>query len=59
MFKYNLTEYIKNCSLEDMNKILNQITTDDIVGINANIFDAILTELEYRKEENKPKSSRR
>ena len=38
---------------------LNQIVRDDIVDINAVIFDAILTELEYRKEENKPKSSRR
>ena len=55
----NLTEYLKTCSLDDIKYINNRIIRDDIIGINATIFDAILTELEYRKEENKPKAPRR
>ena len=56
----NLTEYLKTCSLDDIKYINNKLLADDIIGINATIFDAILTELEYRSEEkNVSKSPRK
>ena len=46
---YNLTEYLKNCSTEELNYFIRIILCDDITSTRAKIYDALLTEIEYRK----------
>lgn len=46
--RYNLTEFLKNCSMEELQGYISFIVRDDIMGIRANIYGAILLEIEYR-----------
>ncbi|MBQ3020599.1 MAG: hypothetical protein IJD92_00055 [Bacilli bacterium] len=46
--RYNLTEFLKTRSMEELEEYVSLIVRDDIIGIRANIYDAILLEIEYR-----------
>ena len=46
---YNLTEYLKKCTMDELENCVRCILCDDVVGIRVNICDALLNELEYRK----------
>jgi len=47
--KYNLTEFLKKCTCEELQDFIGLIQCNDIIGINAKIYDALLTEMEYRQ----------
>ena len=48
---HTLTELLKTIDIEDLKSVYYEITCDDIVGIRANIYDAIYNEFEYRENE--------
>ena len=47
---YNLTEYFKQLPMETLEYILSCIERDDILGDKIKIYEAVLTEMEYRDE---------
>lgn len=46
---YNLTEFLKKCTTQELEELTKLILCDDIIGIRKKIYDALLTEKEYRK----------
>lgn len=46
---YNLTEFLKKCTMDELENCVRCVLCDDVVGIRANIYDALLNELDYRK----------
>lgn len=49
--KHGLTDYLKTLTIEELNKLLNMIMADDIIGTREKIYETIKIELQYRESE--------
>ena len=48
---HDLTNYLKTVSEEDLESVMSYIESGCLIGDKYNIYSAIITELEYRKNE--------